>query len=101
VPGGGGAATARLALSAEAADAAGLPADPEFRSAFIAYVEWGSRTGRRTRHRHDIARRGTRAALGMGRGTGAGCPRRAGWAAVGVCPDAAQPRRRSPARASG
>ncbi|MEV4419790.1 group II truncated hemoglobin [Patulibacter sp. NPDC049589] len=27
----------------QAADAAGLPDDPEFRSAFLAYVEWGSR----------------------------------------------------------
>jgi len=26
-----------------AADAAGLPDDPEFRSAFVAYVEWGTR----------------------------------------------------------
>ena len=26
-----------------AADDAGLPADPEFRSAFMAYVEWGTR----------------------------------------------------------
>jgi len=26
-----------------AADEAGLPADPEFRSAFLAYVEWGTR----------------------------------------------------------
>ena len=26
-----------------AADEAGLPADPEFRSAFVAYVEWGTR----------------------------------------------------------
>jgi len=26
-----------------AADDAGLPADPEFRSAFVAYVEWGTR----------------------------------------------------------
>jgi hemoglobin len=25
------------------ADDAGLPADPEFRSAFVAYLEWGSR----------------------------------------------------------
>jgi hemoglobin len=31
------------ALIAESADEAGLPADPEFRSAFVAYVEWGSR----------------------------------------------------------
>jgi len=30
-------------LIAECADEAGLPADPEFRSAFVAYVEWGSR----------------------------------------------------------
>lgn len=28
---------------AEAADEAGLPDDPEFRSAFLAYVEWGTR----------------------------------------------------------
>ena len=26
-----------------AADDAGLPDDPEFRSAFVAYVEWGTR----------------------------------------------------------
>lgn len=30
-------------LIARAADDAGLPADPEFRSAFLAYVEWGTR----------------------------------------------------------
>lgn len=30
-------------LIAESADEAGLPDDPEFRSAFVAYVEWGSR----------------------------------------------------------
>lgn len=30
-------------LIARAADDAGLPADPEFRSAFVAYVEWGTR----------------------------------------------------------
>ena len=28
---------------AASADEAGLPADPEFRSAFVAYVEWGTR----------------------------------------------------------
>jgi hemoglobin len=32
-------------LIAEAATEAGLPEDPEFRSAFVAYVEWGSRIG--------------------------------------------------------
>lgn len=30
-------------MIASSADAAGLPADPEFRSAFVAYVEWGTR----------------------------------------------------------
>jgi hemoglobin len=30
-------------LIAETADEAGIPADPEFRSAFVAYIEWGSR----------------------------------------------------------
>jgi hemoglobin len=33
-------------LIAETADEAGLPDDPEFRSALVAYVEWGSRIGR-------------------------------------------------------
>jgi hypothetical protein len=31
------------ALLQKAADDAGLPADPEFRAAFVAYIEWGSR----------------------------------------------------------
>ena len=31
------------ALIAACADEAGLPDDPEFRSAFVAYVEWGTR----------------------------------------------------------
>jgi hemoglobin len=30
-------------LICDAADDAGLPDDPEFRSAFVAYVEWGTR----------------------------------------------------------
>ncbi|MBI1881962.1 MAG: globin [Chloroflexi bacterium] len=30
-------------LIGECADEAGLPDDPEFRSAFVAYIEWGSR----------------------------------------------------------
>jgi hemoglobin len=33
-------------LIAAAADEAGLPDDPEFRSAFVAYIEWGSRVGK-------------------------------------------------------
>jgi hemoglobin len=32
-----------LELICDAADDAGLPADPEFRSAFVAYLEWGTR----------------------------------------------------------
>ena len=32
-----------MTLIHEAADEAGLPADPEFRSAFAAHIEWGSR----------------------------------------------------------
>jgi hemoglobin len=32
-----------VVLIAHAADDAGLPEDPEFRSAFLAYVEWGTR----------------------------------------------------------
>lgn len=31
------------ALIAQSADPAGLPDDPEFRSAFVAYIEWGTR----------------------------------------------------------
>jgi hemoglobin len=30
-------------LICDAADDAGLPSDPEFRSAFVAYIEWGTR----------------------------------------------------------
>lgn len=30
-------------LIGEAADEAGLPADPEFRAAFVGYIEWGTR----------------------------------------------------------
>jgi hemoglobin len=30
-------------LMSRAADDAGLPADPEFRAAFVGYVEWGTR----------------------------------------------------------
>ncbi|MDP3898715.1 MAG: group II truncated hemoglobin [Mesorhizobium sp.] len=33
-------------LLGDAADAVGLPDDPEFRSAFMAYVEWGTRLAR-------------------------------------------------------
>jgi hemoglobin len=32
-----------IALLLDCADAVGLPDDPEFRSAFVAYLEWGTR----------------------------------------------------------
>jgi len=32
-----------VALMAQSADEAGLPGDPEFRAAFVSYLEWGSR----------------------------------------------------------
>jgi len=32
-----------VGLLLECADEAGLPADPEFRSAFVGYIEWGTR----------------------------------------------------------
>ncbi|HEX6578104.1 MAG TPA: hypothetical protein VF082_07025, partial [Jiangellaceae bacterium] len=32
-----------VSLMSLAADDAGLPADPEFRSALLAYLEWGTR----------------------------------------------------------
>lgn len=32
-----------VSLICDAADDAGMPADPEFRSAFVAYIEWGTR----------------------------------------------------------
>ena len=32
-----------VALICDAADDAGLPSDPEFRAAFVAYIEWGTR----------------------------------------------------------
>ena len=32
-----------VSLICDAADDARLPADPEFRSAFVAYIEWGTR----------------------------------------------------------
>jgi hemoglobin len=32
-----------MALLLDCADEVGVPADPEFRSAFVAYIEWGTR----------------------------------------------------------
>jgi hemoglobin len=35
-----------IALLLDTADETGLPDDPEFRSAFVAYIEWGTRLAR-------------------------------------------------------
>jgi hemoglobin len=35
-----------VSLLADTADEVGLPGDPEFRSAFMAYIEWGTRIAR-------------------------------------------------------
>ena len=37
-------------LIQDAADEAGLPDDPEFRAAFLGYIEWGTRLPGRTRN---------------------------------------------------
>ena len=50
-----------------AADDAGLPDDPEFRAAFVAYVEWGR--GPRGTPSPAPRRRRARAPLGLGRRT--------------------------------
>ena len=56
-------------LICDAADEAGLPADPEFRSAFVAYIEWGTRLAlANSQPGADAAARGAGAALGLGRG---------------------------------
>ncbi len=39
----GGAAGALAGLLLQTADKVGIPDDPEFRSALVAYLEWGSR----------------------------------------------------------
>ena len=36
-------------LIQDAADEAGLPDDPEFRAAFLGYIEWGTRLARQNR----------------------------------------------------
>jgi hemoglobin len=48
-----------------AADDAGLPHDPEFRSALVAYAEWGTRLAM---HRRRRRRARPRAAMGLGGG---------------------------------
>jgi hemoglobin len=53
-----------------AADDAGLPSDPGFRSAFIAYIEWGTRIAlANSQPEADSPPRSPDARLGMGRST--------------------------------
>jgi hemoglobin len=44
-----------VSLLSLAADDAGLPDDPEFRSAFLAYAEWGTRLAFHNAHASDAA----------------------------------------------
>ena len=63
------AAVALGALIAASADEAGLPDDPEFRSAFVAYVEWGTRIAlANSQPGADADAGGAGPALGLGRG---------------------------------
>jgi hemoglobin len=56
-------------LIGEAADDAGLLSDPEFRSAFLAHVEWGTRIAKaNSQPDAKPPRHAPRAALGLGRG---------------------------------
>jgi hemoglobin len=43
-----------LALLLECADEAGIPDDPEVRSALVAYLEWGSRLAVINSHADDV-----------------------------------------------
>ena len=55
-------------LMSRAADDAGLPDDPEFRAAFVGYVEWGTRLAlANSQPGAEVGRGGTRPALGLGR----------------------------------
>jgi hemoglobin len=57
-----------IALLLDAADQAGLPDDPEFRSAFVAYIEWGTRAGAaELAGRRQAGTQRADAAVGMGR----------------------------------
>jgi CDGSH-type Zn-finger protein/truncated hemoglobin YjbI/ferredoxin len=53
-------------LLCKSADDAGLPADPEWRAAFVAYLEWGSRIGLENSHREPIHRHTCRYHAGGG-----------------------------------
>ena len=62
-----------LSLLLDCADEIGVRADPEFRSAFVAYLEWGTRRPQFAAG-SDRARRFTDACVGLGRGQGSVCP---------------------------
>ena len=53
-------------LMGEAADEAGLPTDPEFRSAFVSYMEWGHGSRWRTASQEHNRRRTCRCRTGTG-----------------------------------
>lgn len=53
------------------ADEAGAPDDPEFRSAFVGYQEWGSRRAHQLAARSHGERRRSHAEVGLGRSDGA------------------------------
>ena len=58
-----------VSLLSSAADDAGLPDDPEFRSALVAYAEWGSRLAmHNSQPGAGVARARARTSLGLGRG---------------------------------
>lgn len=44
-----------IALLLETADELGIPDDPEFRSAFVGYIEWGTRIAIMTSNQEDTA----------------------------------------------
>ena len=57
-------------LMSMAADDAGIPEDPEFRSALVAYLEWGTRLALANSQQDSGHRRAcTRASVGLGRST--------------------------------
>ncbi len=71
-------------LLGQAADEAGLPTDPEFRSAFASYIEWGSRIAvENSQPGASPPRNMPRPTLGLGAGRAAGKADLGAGAAVG------------------
>jgi truncated hemoglobin YjbI len=85
-------------LMGEAADEAGLPADPEFRSAFVSYLEWGSRLAGQQPAWGRTAAAHAGAPLGLGHGRPAGRHSELGPTAVRSC---GSTRRRAATRSGG